>query len=39
MENCIKRQEKTIVTEFEINGKKLYFEQRLLTKAEIDEYQ
>jgi hypothetical protein len=38
MENCIKRQEKTIVSEYEINDKKLYFEQRLLTKKEIDEY-
>ncbi len=38
MENCIKRNESTIISEFEINGKSIEIEQRLLTDQEVDEY-
>lgn len=39
MDNCIKRNEQSIKSEYEINGKSLKIEQRLLTSNEVDQYQ
>lgn len=38
IENCIERNTKTITTKYNINGKEIIFEQRLLTAKEINEY-
>lgn len=39
MENCITRNERAIKSEYELNGKKIEIEQRLLTDSEVDQYQ